>query len=170
VSNDAHTLRIDSIFWRMKFVHEAGDILGPVQSPEGRSHYNGQRALYLSETAEGAIVASRRYMRPDDPPRAIYPLRVSQARVVDLRDRAATEYFGIDTTHRALEWQSLRAQGLPSPTWEISDRVRTLGLDGMLYASRTDPTKMHLTLFRWNEPGTEARLTPEGAPLPFAQP
>jgi len=31
--------------------------------------------------------------------------------------------------------------------------VRELSLDGMLYASRTDPGKTHLTLFRWNERG-----------------
>ncbi len=90
-------LLVSGVYWRMKFVKDAGDILGPARSPEGRS---------------------------------------------------------------------LRDQGLPSPTWEISDRVRALGLDGMLYSSRSDPGKTHLTLFRWNEPNA-AHIALAGDPLPF---
>lgn len=150
-----HILKGSTLFsglcWRMKFQKDEDDVLGPARAPEGRSHYGGQRALYLSCTQEGTVVATRRYMSDSDPQRAIYPLEVTDARIVDLRDDAATRLLGIDTTHRAAEWQLLRAQGLHSPTWDISDRVRALGLDGMLYASRSDPSKTHLTLFNWNK-------------------
>lgn len=152
--------------WRMKFLAKADNILAPAHAPEGRSHRDGQQALYLSCSIEGTVVATRRYMRDDDPPRAIFPLYVSKAQIVDLRDAAATAILGIDTTHRAAEWQELRARGLPSPTWAISDRVRALGLDGMLYASRTDPEKSHLTLFRWNETGA-AQVARAGEPIPW---
>ncbi|MEJ1996810.1 MAG: RES family NAD+ phosphorylase [Maritimibacter sp.] len=162
-------LLVSGIYWRMKFVKDAGDILGPARAPEGRSHYNGQRALYLSATPEGAAIATKIYLRAGDPERAIYPLEVTNARVVDLRDPAATAYFDIDVTHRAAQWQKIRTEGKPSPTWAISDRVRELGLDGMLYSSRTDPSKTHLTLFHWNEPGS-ARLAPAGQPVPFEPP
>ena len=160
-----HVLTWDGIAYRLKAVAEAAKILAPAHAPEGRSHRDGQRALYLSLTPEGCIVATRRYTAADAPARAIFPLKITGAQVVDLRDRAATAALGIDTTHRAIEWQALRAQGLPSPTWDIADRVRALGLDGMLYASRTDPAKTHLTLFRWNEEGTTTRVSQAGEPI-----
>ena len=156
---------LDGIFWRMKFRHEEDDILGPARAPEGRSHYNGQRALYLSGTPRGTILASRAYFRPGDPERAIYPLHVAATRVVDLRDARATTYFDIDTTHRAAEWGAYRSRGERSPTWDISDRIREIGLDGMLYASRTDHAISHLTLFRWNTGPDAPRVTRAGPPL-----
>ncbi|MGR3292128.1 MAG: RES family NAD+ phosphorylase [Paracoccaceae bacterium] len=157
---------LSGVYWRMKFLREAADILGPARAPEGRSHYNGQRAMYLSASWPGSVVATRIYVKPNDPPRGLFRIRVKAARVVDLRSNAATSYFKIDVTHRAADWQSIRAQGLPSPTWSISDRVRELDFDGMLYASRTDPTITHLTIFRWNEPGT-AQLEEDGPPEPY---
>ncbi|MCB2130740.1 MAG: RES family NAD+ phosphorylase [Rhodobacteraceae bacterium] len=159
--------RIDAVFYRMKFAHEAADILAPARSAEGRSHYGTQRALYLSASAKGTVIASRRYFAPGDPPRAIFPLHVTADRIVDLRDPSATRHFGIDTTHRTAEWQESRARGEPAPTWAISDRVRALGLQGMLYASRSDPAgTTHLTLFRWNEPGG-AIVSPAGSAMPY---
>ena len=158
-------ITLSGTYYRMKFLHEAGDILSPVRSPEGRSHYGGQRALYLSETPEGTQIATKIYRKPGDPPRGIFPLLVTGARVVDLRDDEATAALAIDTTHRASHWQDIRARGLPSPTWKISDRVRKLGLDGMLYASRSKPDLTHLTLFRWNALGG-AKVTQAGDPLP----
>ncbi len=160
-----HTFKLSGTYYRMKALSEAADILGPARAPEGRSHRDGQRALYLSATPAGCIVATARYTDNNTPKRGIFPLQVSHAQVVDLRDTVATNVLEIDTTHRALEWQNLRAKGLPSPTWDIADRVRELGLDGMLYASRSDPTKTHLTLFRWNEMGSTAKVVQAGPPL-----
>lgn len=166
-ADDPFVLVLDGIYWRMKFLSEASDILGPARAPEGRSHHDGQRACYLSESQRGAIIATKIYVKPNDPPRGLFPLNIQRARVVDLRDRVATEHFEIDVTHRAADWQAIRARGLPAPTWEISDRVRDLNLDGMLYASRTEPTITHLTLFRWNEPGT-AIIEENGPHIPFS--
>lgn len=166
MSHSGHLAKVDTRFWRMKFTSQSDDITGTARSTEGRSHYNGQPALYLSATPAGCIIASKRYFQPGDPPRAIYPLHVHSDRIVDLRDAQACAYWEIDVTHRAVEWQSIRARGLRSPTWDISDRVRELGLDGMLYASRSDPSKTHLTLFQWNTEGT-AMVAPDGRPVPF---
>lgn len=159
-----HLTSLDERFWRMMFVAWAGDLLAPAQNPEGRFHYDGQRALYLSASPEGCIAASKRYVTHQDPERAIYPIRVKSNRLVDLRDPAAVAHFGIDVTHRAAEWQDIRASGMRSPTWDISDRVRALELQGMLYASRTDPTKTHLTLFDWNS-DTGAIVSPDGSSM-----
>lgn len=156
-----HLTRIDRVFWRMMFTDWVNAVLLPARSPEGRFHYNGQPALYLSETPEGCVVASKRYIRASDPPRRIYPLRVTSGRIVDLRDGAATTHYNIDVTHRAAHWQKIRATGAPSPTWTISDRVRALNLDGILYASRSHPGMTHLTLFTWNNDGNTT-VTPNG--------
>lgn len=161
-----HSQTFSGKCWRMKFLSEADDVLGPARAPEGRSHYDGQPTLYLSTSAEGTIVATRRYMTPQDPPRAIFKLQVEKAQIVDLQDAVATTELGIDVSQRAVEWQSIRARGLPSPTWAISDRVRDLGLDGMIYASRTNPKMTHLTLFRWNTPGAPV-VKNIGPPIPF---
>ena len=161
---------VDGIYWRAMFAADAGDPLRPARAPEGRSHHGGQRALYLSATPEGCVVTSRVYLRPGDPERVILPLWVRSGRIVDLRDAGATAAWGIDTTHRAADWQAIRATGAPSPTWAISDRVRALGLDGMLYASRSHPAKTHLTLFSWalsGGPPGGAEVAPGGAPVPF---
>ncbi len=149
----SYTLTLSGIYYRMKFLHEAEDILNQVRSPEGRSHHGGQRALYLSETPEGCRIATRIYRQADDPARGIFPLSVEGGEVVDLRDLDACAALGIDRTHRQANWQTIRAKGLPSPTWDISDRVRELGLDGMIYESRSQPDLAHLTLFRWNDAG-----------------
>lgn len=165
-SKSSHVTQLHDCFFRMKFVQDADDILGSARAPEGRFHYGDQLALYLSATPEGCVVATRAYMSPGDPPRAIYPLLVQSDAIVDLRDPVATRHFGIDTTHRAENWQSARANGDPAPTWQISDRVRALGFHGMFYASRTDPRKTHLTLFRWNcDDG--ALVSANGEPIPW---
>ncbi len=167
MADTGHLTRIDAIFYRMKFAKQAALILDAAHTPEGRSHYNGQRTLYLSASPEGTVIASRRYMAPGDPPRAIFPLHVLSDRIIDLRDRRATAHFGIDTTHRATEWQTYRTRGERAPTWNISDRIRDLGIHGMLYASRSDPTgTTHLTLFAWNGPAA-AKVTPAGNPIPW---
>lgn len=156
----------DGIAYRLIAVARADHLIDPASAPEGRSHRDGQRALYLSLSPEGCRIATARYTDASGPAQAIYPLQISGARVVDLRDQAATARLGINTTHRAAEWQSLRAQGLPSPTWDIADRVRDLGLDGMLYASRSQPDLTHLTLLRWNSAETTAKITRNGAAIP----
>ena len=150
----------------MKFLAEADDAVGPARSAEGRFHYDGQKALYLSLTPEGTHIASKRYFSPNDSQRGIFSIDVTDARIVDLRDNSAARALGIDTAHRACEWQDYRAQGERAPTWDISDGIRAISLDGILYASRTDPSKTHLTLFRWNTPGT-AQVRHDGTVLPF---
>lgn len=160
----SHTQKISGLYYRMKFLHEANDILEPVRSPEGRSHYSGQRTLYLSETPEGCEIATKIYRKDSDPERGIFPLLVTDAHIVDLRDIEATTALGIDRTHRQADWQKHRAAGVPSPTWDISDRVRQLGLDGMLYESRSKPDLTHLTLFRWNQPNAPI-LIRDGDPI-----
>ena len=144
---------ISGKFYRMKFKSEAAEILQPAKSPEGRWHHSGQKALYLSETTEGTYIASRMYIRDDDPEREIYPLAITDARVLSLRNDTACRHYEIDASQKHCMWHELRAIGKPSPTWSISDAVRHLGFDGFLCPSRSRPDLTHLTLFRWNTEG-----------------
>jgi len=114
------------------------DPLASVTSPQGRFHRDGQVAVYTSLTLEGCIAAIQRYLRPDDAPRHIVPLRVALNRVADLR--------GVKGA--SIVWQDDVADGRSAPTWEISDRARANGAEGMLYASRSRPELTHLVLFR----------------------
>ncbi|MDX1780254.1 MAG: RES family NAD+ phosphorylase [Thalassovita sp.] len=121
--------------WRLVFADQSPT--APVRSPEGRFHHAGQAAIYTSLTAEGAAIAIRRYLHPDDPPRLLYPLEVDAERVADMRGDPAV----------SVVWQDIRAAGKPAPTWTISDRVRAQGAQGLLYSSRSRPDLAHLVLF-----------------------
>ena len=160
----SHVTQLDDLYYRMKFVAEADDLLGPARAPEGRFHAPGQKALYLSSTPGGCLIASQAYFRNGDGPRATYPIHVASDAILDLRDSAATAFFEVDVSQRPINWRAYRANGERPPTWDISDRVRHLGLHGMLYRSRTQPELTHLTLFAWNVPGA-ATLTTTGKPV-----
>ena len=121
--------------WRMIFAGQ--DPRAPVRSPEGRFHHSGQRALYTSLTPEGTAVAIRRYVAPDDPPRAVVALTLAPLRVADHRGNPAL----------SVVWQDIRAAGAVAPTWAWSDAARIAGADGLLYSSRSRPDLSHLVLF-----------------------
>jgi len=112
----------------------------PVSSPVGRFHHDGQTALYTSWTEEGAGVAIKRYIKPEDPDRIIVPLQINTARVYDLR---STEH----SDRGSMVWQSYVEDGLAAPTWQYSDPAREAGAQGMLYASRSMPELTHLVMF-----------------------
>lgn len=59
----------------------------------GRWHKNGQSALYLSGSPEGCRVALKVYLNPNDPPRGIFPLDVTNAKITDYGQAAPAELF-----------------------------------------------------------------------------
>jgi RES domain len=126
----ALSARVWHLVWR------GHDPLAPASAPEGRFHHDGQLALYCSLTREGCGVAIRRYVRPEDGPRDLVPLRVDLARVADLRGQDGL----------SVVWQH-KAPGESSPTWLFSDRARADGAQGLLYSSRSRPDLAHLVLF-----------------------
>ena len=141
---------LEGTFYRLIDTARAGDILAPAQSPEGRFHHAGQKAMYLSETPEGCHVAMAYYTRPDSPIQMLFALTLSHAFILDLRDPAQCARFEIDPTNANNRWQNERAKGLPASTWGISDAARKAGADGLLSPSRSRSELTHLTLFRWN--------------------
>ncbi|WP_051294672.1 RES family NAD+ phosphorylase [Gemmobacter nectariphilus] len=149
-------------FWRILPV--AADPLSPAPSPEGRFHHSAQRALYCSPTAQAAGHAVAPYLRPGDLRLAV-PLRLTGARIADLRDPATLAALGLQGHETAVPWLPERAAGQPATTWRASDAARAAGACGMIYTARSAPDRWHLVLFRWNT-ASGAQLAPDGPALP----
>jgi RES domain-containing protein len=153
-------------YWRAGFLDRAAQLLNPAGAPHGRWHHHGQKALYLSGSPEGCQVALRVYVEKTDPPRGIFPFQISGARIVDLRDATTRAALGVPLPDIHAFWADIAAQGKVSPTWDLSDHLRDLGLDGLLSPSRSRPDLTHLTLFNWNA-GNGPQVIPDGKPEPF---
>jgi len=151
---------LDGLFYRIVPQARAAKALAPAISPEGRFHHDAQPSLYLSSRPDWACHAIAPYVRDDDPPRVICELHLTGARVLDLRIPAHCAAWNIDPALAAIPWLPQRAQGLPASTWEVSDRARTSGADGMIYTARSEPSRWHLVLFRWPGASLTGRVLP----------
>lgn len=157
---------ISGTFYRIVFQDHVQDALAGARSPEGRFHHDSQAALYVSSSPDWAYKAIEAYLKPDDPPRAVVPVEIDSARVVDLRDAAMCSAIGIEPADAAVPWLPERADNRPATTWRTSDASRQIGADGMIYTARSMPARWHLVMFRWNAPGCPfIRVT--GAPVPL---
>lgn len=128
------------IVWRIMFADQSEQSCSPVGSPIGRFHHSEQVALYASCTEEGAGIAIKRYVKPDDAERIIVPLQVNAELFYDIRK---TEFV----SDASIVWQDCVEKGELAPTWKYSDAARKAGAQGMLYASRSRPDLTHLVLF-----------------------
>jgi RES domain-containing protein len=153
-------------FWRVVFASQVAEVLRGAHSPEGRYHHDGQRALYISQSPDYARIAVDAYLKPDDPPRLIVPLALSDALLLDVRDPLVQRQLGLKGPEANTLWQPERAKGLPATSWIASDAVRNAGADGMIYGARSDPTRWHIVLFRWNA-ADGAQIRQSGPPIPF---
>ncbi|WP_342076770.1 RES family NAD+ phosphorylase [Yoonia sp. SS1-5] len=164
-------ISISDMFYRIAFAGLADGVLNGAIHPEGRFHHDGQPALYASPSPQSAAVAIDIYLRADDPPRVLVALDIRSDRIIDLRDDATTRRLGIDPAWPSCPWADQRARGEPATSWKVSDAVRGSGADGMIYASRSVPSRWHLVLFRWNR-GDGAQVRQHGAPVSWkpAQP
>lgn len=158
--------RLSGRFWRSIFAAEAGQVLRGARSIEGRYHHGGQPALYISPTPEHSRIAIEAYLRPGDPPRVIVPLDLANASLVDVRDAAVQRALGLTGAEAGTPWQPERSAELPATSWIASDAARACGADGMIYAARSDATRWHIVLFRWNVPGG-ATVLQNDPPIPF---
>ena len=140
-------------FWRILFADRAGEALAPVRHPEGRFHYGGQKAIYLSPSIEAAHVAIDSYYRPDDPPRVVIPLRLEAARLLDFRNPAIAAKHELAGHETRVNWRYEREADQSASSWMASDAARQAGAHGMLYTSRKRPEFHHLVLFQWSAEG-----------------
>ncbi len=137
---NSELIPFSGIVWRIMFADQLAKACEPVGSPIGRFHHDSQIALYTSCTEEGASVAIKRYVKPEDPDRIIVPLQVDAKCIYDIRNTD-------DSSSASVVWQDCVENGEPAPTWRYSDAARSAGAQGMLYASRSRPDLSHLVLF-----------------------
>jgi RES domain-containing protein len=142
---------LSGTFYRIVRLGEEQRVLGGAASIEGRFHHSGQRALYMSPSADDARHAVARFLRAGDPPRVAIELVLSGAKVADLRDRRHCEVLGIDPDDAAIDWMPQRNARQPAHSWRPGDAARSAGADGMIYTARSNPERWHAVLFRWNE-------------------
>jgi RES domain-containing protein len=153
-------------FWRSVFAADLDRVLQGARSPEGRYHHDAQPALYLSPSPDYSRIAIDAYLRTDDPPRVIVPLDVTGANLADLRAPHVQCALGLNGTESGTLWQPECAIGQPATSWIASDAARHAGADGIIYAARSDATRWHIVLFRWNI-ATGPQVSQSGSPIPF---
>jgi RES domain-containing protein len=144
---------VSGTFFRIMFEHQSHDVLRGAASPQGRYHHNKEPALYISPHPEWAQKAVESYVQHGDPERSVHPLLVYDALVADVRDRELCRLLGIEPSDSDVPWQPQLANGVRPSTWNVSDAARQAGADGLIYTARSDPTRWHLVLFRWNDYG-----------------
>ena len=152
---------VEGAFFRIMFARDAGRVLAGAAAPQGRYHHDEQHALYVSSRPEWTWKAVESYIKSGDPLRVVYRLHVSMARVVDIRNENHRNLLGVARSDSDAPWQPQLASGNRPSTWNVSDKARKSGADGLIYTARTAPERWHLVLFRWNELGGPAvRLDP----------
>jgi len=129
-------LHFDGPVWRLLPESLADTPMIAAQAPEGRFHHSGQVAAYASLSAEGAVVAMRRYL-DDGINRVLVPMWLKSDHVVDQRGNSDA----------SVVWQDDRAAGKVSPTWAFSDAARDVDAQAMLYSSRSRPDLSHVVVF-----------------------
>ena len=160
-------LEMNGQFYRTVSVNQTDQVLAPpsLQSA-GRYHRHGQKALYMSPSLDWARRAVSGYMREDNKPRFGFTLDLRGAQVVDQRSLSVCRDIGIDREMSKRPWRQALQEGREPDSWQVSDRVRELGADGLIDVSRHIPNGWHLVLFRWNEnDGPQVRVT--GGPVTF---
>jgi RES domain-containing protein len=153
-------------FWRTVLASDVERVLDGAISPEGRYHHEGQAAFYMSPSPEYSRIAVDAYLRADAPPRVIVPLDVTGANLADLRAPDVQQALGLVGTESGTLWQPERVMGQPATSWIASDAARNTGADGIIYAARSDATRWHIVLFRWNAV-TGPKVRQSGSPIPF---
>ena len=158
--------RVAGRFWRAIATDRAEDVLEPPgPGSAGRYHRPGQPALYITPEADWAVIAIGRYLLADGIERAVVPLELDLAKVLDQRDPAACAALAINPQASQVRWNDELAAGREPPSWLASDAARAAGADGIIDVSRGITGGWHVCLFRWNAVGAP-QLRVEGDPQP----
>ncbi len=147
-------ITVSGRYYRSMLATRAGTVLDPPgPASAGRYHRPGEPALYITRDPDWATIAVGRYIAEDGLARVIVPVDVSEAQLFGQRDAAACALLGIDPDESDCPWQPMLAVGKEPPSWIASDRIRSIGADGIVDRSRGITDGWHVALFRWNVPG-----------------
>lgn len=165
VMADGDLLQVSGRFYRSVLADRVGQALAaPGPDSAGRYHRLGQPAIYITQQADWAVIATGIYATEDGQRRVIVPLELDGAQVLDQRDAAVRKAHGIALDDAMARWRPHLAQGRDAPSWRNSDAARAAGADGIVDPSRGIIAGWHVALFRWNEPGAP-QLRVAGEPL-----
>ena len=117
------------------------------RAPEGRFHHDGQTALYASLSPQGAGVALDYYLRADDDPRTMTELHLQSDRIIDATDPEIAQLIGFEISDTIVRWQNDRKVNLIPKTWKVSDTLRGIDADGMIFRSNQRPNLQNIVFF-----------------------
>ncbi|MEE6280817.1 RES family NAD+ phosphorylase [Georgenia sunbinii] len=124
----------------------------------GRYSPPGAPTLYLSSSPDGVAAAMLAHHDARSLDLEVVSFDVRAERILDLRDPDAAFRAGVDPADAAAPWQEVVARGGRPRSWQVRERLLSLGADGLIDPSRKRPGLWHLTLFAWNTPGAAVVL------------
>jgi len=143
---------VEGVFYRAIDPIYRSSILSGSRRP-GRYSTANQPTLYLSSSPEGVRAAMKAHAFERADQLQIAQLCVLAHHVFDLRDEHLRAVAGVSLDEAAAPWQNLVAEGKRPLSWDVRDRLVSLGAQGLIEPSRKAPHLWHLVLFEWNKNG-----------------
>ena len=142
--------RVAGRFWRAIATDRAEDVLEPPgPGSAGRYHRPGQPALYITPEADWAVIAIGRYLLADGIERAVVPLELDLAKVLDQRDPAPVR-----------RWRSIRKP--PKCAGTMNSRLGASHRHGSPPMPRAQPGRMESSMCRVGSPAAGMSVCSDG--------
>lgn len=116
----------------------------------GRYSTADQPTLYLSSSPEGVEAAMKAHVSERAEHLQLVQVSVFSDNVFDHRDERLRALAGVSLDDAIAPWQELVAEGKRPSSWDVRDRLTSLGAKGLIDPSRKAPHLWHLVLFEWN--------------------
>lgn len=140
---------IDGVFYRAIDPAYRKSALSGSRVP-GRYSNSIQPTLYLSSSPEGVEAAMKSHNANRSANLDIVKVRVIADKILDLRNADAVLAAGIDLNDAIAPWQEIVNEGGIPCSWNVRNRLESLGVNGLIDPSRKAPGLWHLVLFSWN--------------------
>jgi RES domain-containing protein len=124
----------------------------------GRYSDSHQPTLYLSSSPEGVEAAMQSHSGNRSRNLEIVRVSVTSDKIIDLRNAEALFAAGIDLNDAIAPWQEIVREGGVPRSWNVRNRLTSLGIKGLIDPSRKAPGLWHLVLFSWNH-DTHSRVS-----------
>ncbi|MBY6256078.1 RES domain-containing protein [Phytobacter diazotrophicus] len=148
---------IDGVFYRAIDPAYRHFALSGSRAP-GRYSDSHQPTLYLSSSPEGVEAAMQSHSDNRSQNLEIVRVSVSTDKIIDLRNAEALFAAGIDLNDAIAPWQEIVREGGVPRSWNVRNRLTSLGVKGLIDPSRKAPGLWHLVLFSWNH-DTHSRVS-----------
>ena len=140
---------IDGVFYRAIDPAYRHFALSGSRAP-GRYSDSHQPTLYLSSSPEGVEAAMQSHSSNRSHNLEIVRVSVTSDKIIDLRNAEALCAAGIDLNDAIAPWQEIVCEGGVPRSWNVRNRLTSLGIKGLIDPSRKAPGLWHLVLFSWN--------------------